>query len=69
MGHACAELCLQENLILEVIKLGIKYDMILHQEAIQYPPDQEKMKLIFGEGSDCSMIHAHTPWEVPSSLL
>ena len=42
--------CVEENLIIEVIKLGIKYDLILHKEGIQYPPSQSKMREYFGEG-------------------
>ncbi|CAE7204042.1 unnamed protein product [Symbiodinium natans] len=45
-----AQIRMQENLILEIIKLGIKYDLILHKEGIQYPPAQEKMTALFGQG-------------------
>ena len=48
----------KENLIIEVIKLGIKYDLILNKEGIQYPPSQERMASLFGSGSHNHLGHA-----------
>jgi len=56
-----AQIRMQENLIIEVIKLGIKYDLILNKEGIQYPPSQERMASLFGSGVAVPDLNAPAP--------
>ncbi|CAE7028004.1 unnamed protein product [Symbiodinium sp. KB8] len=56
-----AQIRMQENLIIEVIKLGIKYDLILNKEGIQYPPTQAKMTSLFGSGAAIPDPNAPAP--------
>lgn len=45
-----AQIRQQENLLIEIIKLGAKMDTFLHGSGVQYPPSQETMRSIFGPG-------------------
>mmetsp|Transcript_6296 Transcript_6296/g.14336 ORF Transcript_6296/g.14336 Transcript_6296/m.14336 type:complete len:743 (+) Transcript_6296:85-2313(+) len=43
-----AQVRMQENLMIEVIKLGVQLDLIAKKEGIEYPPSQETMTQVFG---------------------
>jgi len=43
-----AQLKMQENLLNEILRLGVKMDLCLEKEQVAYPPSQETMKRIFG---------------------
>ncbi|CAJ1439276.1 unnamed protein product [Effrenium voratum] len=45
-----AQIQLQENLMMEIIKLGVKADLLLHKYGVEYPPSQETMLATFGAG-------------------
>ena len=49
-AFACCSPLGQENLLIEIIKLGAKMDTFLHGSGVQYPPSQETMRSIFGPG-------------------
>jgi len=34
--------------MIEIIKLGVKADMLLRNEGMEYPPSQETMRSVFG---------------------
>jgi len=46
-----AQIRQQENLIIELIKLGVKLDLIAREAKIQNPPSQETMDRLFGQGA------------------
>ena len=37
--------------MVEIVKLGVKADMLMHKEGVQYPPSREKMLAVFGQGA------------------
>ena len=45
-----AQVRMQENLMIEVIKLGVQLDQIARKEGVVYPPGQETMTQVFGSG-------------------
>lgn len=45
-----AQVRMQENLMIEVIKLGVQLDEIARKEGVVYPPSQETMTQVFGPG-------------------
>lgn len=45
-----AQIRQQENLLMEIIKLGVKVDTFFHGANVPYPPSQETMRSTFGPG-------------------
>jgi len=43
-----AQIKMQENLMIEIIKMGVKLDLIALKKGIQYPPSQATMDRVFG---------------------
>merc|ERR1712107_275329 len=41
----------QENLMIELIKLGVKIDLVAGRRKMQYPPSQETTERVFGPGA------------------
>lgn len=44
-----AQIRLQENLMIELIKMAVKADLLVNKEGLQYPPTPETMMSVFGE--------------------
>ena len=49
-GKSCFLCLAQENLLMEIIKLGVKVDTFFHGANVPYPPSQETMRSTFGPG-------------------
>lgn len=68
-----AQIKQQENLMIELIKLGVKLDLICAKEGVQYPPSQDALNRVFGAGtimppsSQQVMQEAGNPPRGPSS--
>ncbi|CAK9066211.1 unnamed protein product [Durusdinium trenchii] len=67
-----AQIRQQENLMLEIIKLGTKADLLSHKLSVPFPPPQEMMQSTFGgQGQVCrfSSDPHHRRTSQPSSLV
>jgi len=71
-----AQVRMQENLMIEMIKLGVQLDQLARNDGVEYPPTQAKMTEIFGpnavvpqkqaapivaQGSDPSLMQVIVP--------
>lgn len=46
-----AQVQMQENLMIEVIKMNVQLDQLAKKENVAYPPDQATMEKVFGPGA------------------
>lgn len=46
-----AQVQMQENLMIEVIKMNVQLDQLAKKESVAYPPSQETMEQVFGPGA------------------
>lgn len=46
-----AQIKQQENMMIEIIKMGVKLDLIASQKGLRYPPTQETMDKVFYSGA------------------
>jgi len=46
-----AQVQMQENLMIEVIKMNVQLDQLAKKESVAYPPSQETMEKVFGPGA------------------
>ncbi|CAE6970966.1 unnamed protein product, partial [Symbiodinium sp. CCMP2456] len=71
-----AQVRMQENLMIEMIKLGVQLDQLARNDGVEYPPTQAKMTEVFGpnavlpqkqmapivaQGSDPSLMQVIVP--------
>eukprot|EP00427_Karlodinium_veneficum_P054303 CAMPEP_0169407022 /NCGR_PEP_ID=MMETSP1017-20121227/57873_1 /TAXON_ID=342587 /ORGANISM="Karlodinium micrum, Strain CCMP2283" /LENGTH=319 /DNA_ID=CAMNT_0009513887 /DNA_START=162 /DNA_END=1118 /DNA_ORIENTATION=+ len=61
-----AQIKQQENLMMELIKLGVKLDLLTNKEGIRYPPPQSTMNSVFGDGFTVPSIEIQQPPHRPS---
>lgn len=64
-----AQIRQQENLMIEIIKLGVKLDLLLHKCGLSFPPSQAFMDETFGAGSHLPAAQPPPPERRSSKTL
>ncbi|CAJ1400960.1 unnamed protein product [Effrenium voratum] len=59
-----AQVQMQENLMIEIIKLSVQMDQLAKKEGVKYPPTQQTMEEVFGQG-----VQAPLGWNLPITAL